>query len=170
MKRESLSGKVSKNKIIMAVVIAVLLYAIYYYWFGQNHTLNAQQSIALLNSRFNVTNVTVYNGNRIRTYHAYLAASPAQQAEGYMNVSTIGNCDGMGGCIGMVFAFDQYGTQCFWMENTALRLKQTWLDYNGYPAYSYNATPFSKAVLCHAGTYVVETLQNFTINGTAAIS
>ncbi len=152
--------------IATAIVGAAIIFGVYYYGFGSNHTLNAQQSTALLNSRFNVTNITISSGNNTRMYHAYLAITPQQQAEGYMNVSTIGDCDGMGNCIGMIFVFPSYGSQCFWMKNTALNLKITWLDAKGYPAAVYNATPYSQVPRCNYGQYVVETLRNSTINGT----
>ncbi len=155
------------NIIIITTVIAgaAIIFGIYYYGFGANGILNAQQSDALLNSGFNVTNVTISSGNSAVAYHAYLAITPQQQADGYMNVSTTGNCDGLGNCIGMVFVFPAYGSQCFWMKNTALHLKQTWLDAKGYPVSVYNATPYSQVPRCGYGQYVVETLRNFTING-----
>lgn len=157
----------SKITIIATVVVGIaIILGILYYEFNLNNTLNQQQSTELLNSRFNVTNIMISSGNSTKIYHAYLAITPQQQAEGYMNVSAIGDCGGLGNCVGMVFVFPSYGSQCFWMKNTALRLKQTWLDADGSPVSVYNATPYSQVVRCGYGQYVVETLTNFTINGT----
>lgn len=169
MKRESLSVSVSAI-IIMAVVLlgAATALGAYYYGTGVNHVLDVQQSTVLLNARFGTTNATVTEGNIIDHYHVYVAITPNQLSEGYMNVSSMGNCGGLGNCIGMVFIFPGYSSQCFWMKNTELKLKMTWLNSLGQPTATYNATPFSQMPVCHYAQYVLETPRNFTLNGTMA--
>ena len=151
--------------IISALVIISIVYVIYSQVSG-HQVLDQTASNNLLNTMFQVSKITEhYINNTTVTYSVYLAATQQQQQEGYMNVSTIGNCSNTGNCLGMVFVFKNYSYQCFWMKNTAISLRQTWLNRSGYPVYNYVGRPFSEQPICSYGEYVIETLPNYTVNG-----
>ncbi|HUC38649.1 MAG TPA: DUF192 domain-containing protein, partial [Candidatus Acidoferrum sp.] len=137
-----------------------------HFWGPTNHATQAQlTNSSLLNSRFGVANLTIHSTDANSSYFVYLATNISQQEEGYMNVSTLGNCDNRGNCLGMLFVFQDEMNLCFWMNNTRIPLKQTWINYDGFPVTSYNGTPFSNQVVCNYGKYVLETNPNFTLSG-----
>ena len=156
------------NKAVLAAILILVIgaasFAVYIY-VNKSGTLGPEASNSLLNSRFSVSNLTEHSVNGISTYSVYIANTPSQQEEGYMNVSTTGNCDNRGTCLGMVFVFKNYTNQCFWMKNTAIALRQTWINQSGYPVYSYVGKPFSLQPICSYGKYVIETMPNASING-----
>ena len=134
------------------------------------HTvLGKRQSDMLLDRNFNMTQISLESGGTAVQYYAYLASTTAQQQEGYMNVTTVGDCGNRGECIGMLFVFNRTSNLCFWMENTALPLRQSWINYSGRVVYSTDAVPYSTNVICHNGMYVLETYANTTVNGTVGI-
>lgn len=151
--------------IILILVILSIVYALY----NQSNIFGSPSMAAsdnLLNMRFGVSKITEhYNNTTTSTYSVYLALTPQQQQEGYMNVSTIGNCNNTGSCLGMLFVFSNYSDECFWMKNTAIPLRQTWINQSGYPVYSYVGKPLSTEPICSYGQYVIETLPNTTISG-----
>jgi uncharacterized membrane protein (UPF0127 family) len=89
-----------------------------------------------------------------------LALNESAWQRGLMNAS-YGDISGMG-AIGMLFVFSNDSLQCFWMENTPMRLQQAWIA-NGTIAYVYNATPYSTTPVCHYGHYVLEVPSAYNI-------
>ena len=57
--------------------------------------------------------------------HAELAQSPEQRSTGLMFRTAMGTNEGM------LFVFDEAGTQCFWMKNTLLPLSIAFLADDG---------------------------------------
>lgn len=86
-------------------------------------------------------------------YTVLLALNETAWQQGLMNASE--DSLAQTGAMGMVFAFPNNSVQCFWMENTPMRLQQAWIA-NGTIAYVYNATPYSTASVCHYGSSVLE--------------
>lgn len=64
-----------------------------------------------------------------RSYNVYLAITPEQQEKGLMNVTSIGDCNGSGNCLGMLFV-NAGNPECFWMKDTIIPLKQYWISGN----------------------------------------
>ena len=150
---------------IISILVVIAIAIAVYYQPSMPKVLSAAASDSVLNARFSTVNITEHNGNSSAVWSAYLAVTTAQLEEGYMNVSTIGNCNNMGSCIGMLFLFQNQSSQCFWMENTAIPLRQTWLNRSGYPTYTYVGAPYSTQAICSYGKYVIETAPNVSING-----
>ena len=148
---------------IVVIAIALLIYGFEHN--GASAAPTPAESNTLLNSRFNTTGITIVNNGTARNYSAYAAITDAQQQQGYMNVTSLGNCDGKSNCIGMLFEFANQSNECFWMKNTAMPLRQTWLNSSGYAVYTYEATPYSTNAICHEGMYVIETAPNFSVYG-----
>ncbi len=151
------------NKYPVIVITAIAVVAIVAYFFLQARATTVDA--ATLNERFGVVSIVISN----TTYYAYLANTPALQEEGYMNATALGNCDAYIPCIGMLFAFQNQTDLCFWMKNTQIPLRQTWLNQSGYPAYTYIGTPYSKQVICSEGQYVIETAPSTAILGRVSI-
>ncbi len=152
-----------ESRYLIVIVTVIVIVAIVAYLFSQTRITTVDT--AVLNERFGVVSVAVANV----TYYAYLANTPALREEGYMNVTGLGNCDAHTPCIGMLFTFQNQTSLCFWMENTPIPLRQTWLNQSGYPTYTYVGTPYSKRAVCSDGQYVIETAPNTTIGGRVAI-
>ena len=110
-----------------------------------------------LDSFFPAANVILVSGSGSAVYPVYIANTLQQQQQGYMNQTSLGDCNGLPGCLGMLFVFNRSGDLCFWMENTGIPLEQSWLDQNGIVTYVYNATPYSTTNKCAFGTMVLET-------------
>jgi uncharacterized membrane protein (UPF0127 family) len=94
----------------------------------------------------------------------YVAETSSQQAQGFMNVASFGNCNGHSKntsnsrCIGMMFVFSSPSEYlCFWMHDTPLPLQQVWITSNGTVVNIYQAQPESDASVCHSGQFVLET-------------
>ncbi len=115
-------------------------------------------------SEFSIGSIAIAN----RSWNVYIASTQAQQEEGYMHQYSIGNCNGKGNCLGMLFLMN--GTQyvCMWMHDTPMPLYQYWIE-NGSIAYSYNGIPFSNRIVCHYGNAVLETQKLFQIGTSAEI-
>lgn len=115
--------------------------------------------------RFATVNLIVQNGTRNASFEAYLAATPQEWYMGYMNAKTLGNDCAMSSQAGfnkcrekgMLFAFPNQSSKCFWMEQTLIPLEQAWIASNGMVVAVYDAAPLSTASVCHNGTYVLET-------------
>lgn len=101
------------------------------------------------------------NGTIIFQGAVYVANTQAQQQEGFMNVTSFGNCNGVAvngvHCVGMIFNFTFSGDQCFWMHDTEIPLQQDWIADNGTVVSIYQAQPENNSVICHFGKYVLET-------------
>lgn len=150
---------------VIAILVVIAVAAAAYYLASMQKVLGPAASNSLLNARFKVANITEHYNNTTFVKSVYLALSVQQQAEGYMNVSTVGNCNNAGQCIGMLFVFQNQTNLCFWMENTAIPLRQTWLNQSGYPTYTYIGAPYSTQPICSYGQYVIETEPNVSIMG-----
>ncbi len=156
-----------KYPLIVGIIVVIVFVSLILLSLNRNNTnVSTYESDKMLNNSFNITQIAI-SGTK---YYVYAAVSLPQQEEGYMNSSTIGNCDGKEKCIGMLFIFGNYSDECFWMENTLIPLRQTWLNNTGYPTYSYNGIPLSQKVVCANGRYVLETSPNFTVNGQVEIN
>ncbi len=149
----------------ISILVVIVVAAAVYYLGNSRSVMGTAASDNILNSRFGVANITEHYNNATTTRSVYLALTPQQQQEGYMNVSTIGDCNNTGQCIGMLFVFQNQTNLCFWMENTAIQLRQTWLNQSGYPTYTYVGTPYSTQLTCSYGKYVIETEPNISIIG-----
>jgi uncharacterized membrane protein (UPF0127 family) len=126
------------------------------YKIPQNQLLNIfpVREIALVN---NMNNSKKY-------YYVYIAATPKLMMQGYMNSTTLGNCDNKGNCLGMLFLFNTSQNICMWMKNTEIPLKQVWFNSNGIAVYEVNATPYSTNTICHYGQFVLETNRSIPLN------
>jgi hypothetical protein len=119
---------------------------------------------AQIDARFPVVTVVALSaGNTITDYHVYVAVNSSTQAEGYQNATSLGDCHGLTPCLGMLFYFQNQSDLCFWMKDTRIPLQQSWVNASGYVTYIYNATPYSTAPICAAGSMVIETLSNHTV-------
>ena len=103
------------------------------------------------------------------SYNVYVAANQEMQQLGYMNATGIGNCDGLNSCAGMLFIFNNESRECFWMKNTLIALKQSWISYDKVN-YTYLGTPLSTGIVCSPGSMVLETLPDFPINVSDTVS
>lgn len=106
-----------------------------------------------------ITNST--NGSIILNGFIYVAENQQEQQQGFMNVTSFGNCNGFAvgseGCVGMLFNFTIPEDQCFWMENTEIPLQQDWIAANGTVLFIYQASPETETTICHFAQYVLET-------------
>ncbi len=142
--------------IVFAVAVAIV--AVYaYYSYAVVHQDMRASGAGSLNEYFNTSAIRIVYGENTLQGNAYIAASPQQQYQGYMNSTSIGNCSGKGNCIGMLFVFQNQSEECFWMKNTIIPLRQLWIDQNGIVEYAYNASPYSTKTVCAQGEYVLET-------------
>lgn len=135
-----------------ATGMAVVLLSLYY--FGASTWRSASNSP--LDYSFNATHLVITHQGVNQTYGVYLAASAAQQQQGYMNQTTLGDCRGISPCIGMIFLFNRQQQLCFWMQNTRIPLLQAWIN-NGTVVYIYQAQPYSRQAICYNATSVLET-------------
>ena len=121
--------------------------------------------ICRLEHSFATVKLVVYNSTQNTIFDAYLATTPQEWDLGYMNAKTLGNdCvmssqAGFDNCTekGMLFAFPNQSSKCFWMEHTLIPLEQAWVSSNGIIVAVYDAAPLSTASVCHNATYVLET-------------
>lgn len=169
-----IAKKEKNTKFIPWILVIIISVAIYFYVQSQTvqtATIHLNQLFPL-DSTFNVTSVFVQNNappgtaapDHIIKSYAYVAQTPQQQEQGYMNQTWLGDCDKNYPCIGMLFLIGNQSNICFWMKNTKIPLKQIWVASNETVVYIYNATPYSSATACSPGAVVLETNQNFTIN------
>ncbi len=142
--------------IVVAIVIAVLV-------FHFDDFFSPMPGSTTL-AGFPTANVTFVHNGIVGTYYVYVADTPQLQALGYMYANSTGNCMAHSPCLGMVFPFSNYSSQCFWMKNTRIPLRQTWFNRSGYAVYIYNATPNSTLAVCQYGSFVLETNINQSIS------
>lgn len=122
-----------------------------------SHPVNASNSSLKV---FSTANIIIRNPKTgfYENGTVYLAITPQQQQQGLMNQTGMGDCNGIGSnCIGMLFVFQSSSDQCFWMENTPIKLRQLWFNSNRTAVFVYNATPYARYVECYLGSYVLET-------------
>ena len=158
----------SPRVVACAFIIALVAVALIYLWMYENGV----RSNAMLDSNFMVARLSVESYNISHLYYAYLAYTAQQQEEGYMNATGIGDCDGYSPCLGMLFVFQNYSDQCFWMKNTGIPLAQVWFTGNGTAfgaVYEYNATPYDLQPVCYNGTMVLETAPGHSIRDVSSI-
>lgn len=150
-----------KVQIVVMLIVILLIFSITYIYFSQLGTATGREnnnSTALLNREFGVGRLDI--GNSL--YNVYIANTLQLQELGYMNASGIGNCDGLGRCAGILFVFGNDSMQCFWMKNTFIPLKQSWIS-DGRVNYTYSGTPLSQNSICNIGNMVLETAPSFPI-------
>lgn len=104
-----------------------------------------------------------------RSYNVYLAITPEQQEKGLMNATSMGDCDGNGNCLGMLFV-NLPSPACFWMKDTVMPLRQYWIS-DGTISYIWAGVPESTQVVCSNGNVVLETnaSTNFTVGESFAV-
>ena len=153
MKKESKSNEISFFIVLIALGVALAVI-----FLVQHPGTVGIQSNTPLDKTFPVGSIAIGSVK----YYVYLAKTLPQQEQGYMNQTTIGDCNGNSPCLGMLFVFNNVSTECFWMKNTIMPLKQVWIA-NGTVDYVYSATPKSLATVCANGNLVLETATNFTI-------
>lgn len=148
------------NLALLAIVAAVIIVIGILALITHNGANNVHKS---LDSYFNISGVQLYSGNGVENYTVYIASNSSQQQRGYMNQTGIGDCGGAENCLGMLFVFRTQSVWCFWMENTEIPLRQSWIATNGTVTYSAVAVPYSTANVCANGTMVLETSPNASI-------
>lgn len=151
----------SKVPLIAIPIVILVVFSITYIYFSQLGSATGREngnSTALLNREFSVGTLDIGNSS----YHVYIANTPRLYELGYMNASGIGNCDGMGRCAGILFVFNNESMQCFWMKNTFIPLKQSWIS-DSRVNYTYFGTPLSQNSICSIGDMILETAPSFPI-------
>ncbi len=126
--------------------------------------------VYFLDSRFSnpeiwsegIGRLELQNGSGSMQGNVYLAVTSEEQAYGLMYQKSIGDCNGAGNCMGMLFIFNNVSRECFWMENTIIPLRQYWITNNTITGV-VNGTPYSVTPYCHYGNMVLETNINSTI-------
>ncbi len=83
--------------------------------------------------------VVVNIGNK--TYNCQLAKTEEQRRKGLMDVDYLAPDEGM------LFEFDEEGTQEFWMKNTSLELTQISINNDDEVEYVYQATPNDETLI-----------------------
>lgn len=153
-------------KIIAAIAIVLLCaFVVVYYW---QVVATIPPNGASLNREFEVTQISITQQNATSDYYAYLALNQSQQQLGYMNQTSLGNCNGHSPCIGMLFLFSGENTYCFWMKNTEIPLEQIWFNTNT-ETHVYTGQPYSTATACYPGFAVLETSPGFAIAPNATL-
>ena len=150
-----------KAPTIVMLILILLIFSVTYLYFSHLGTATGREnnnSTALLNREFSVGRLEIGNSS----YNVYIANTLQLQDLGYMNASGIGNCDGLGRCAGILFVFGNDSMQCFWMKNTFIPLKQSWIS-DGVVNYTYSGTPLSQNSICNIGNMVLETAPSFPI-------
>ncbi len=146
----------AKYPLIFSVVIVVLA--------GLSAAFLAGTGAGL--SGFGVASIGIFypNGTEMAHGNVYVANTIAQQARGFQNAPKIGDCNGKGNCIGMLFIFNSTQQQCMWMHDTVMPLEQEWIAANGTVIGIHHGEPLSSNVTCFYARYVLET------NATAGIA
>lgn len=147
--------------LIAMPIIILLIFSVTYVYFSQPGPATGREnsnSTALLNREFGAGTLNIGNSS----YHVYIANTIRLQQLGYMNASGIGDCNGFGRCAGMLFVFSNESMQCFWMKNTFIPLKLSWIS-DGRVNYTYFGIPLSQNSICNVGDMVLETQPSFQI-------
>ena len=138
----------ARLKILTAIAVALLLVIMTtLLYFKPYNTQLPKERVAAVSLEY--ANGTVSEAN------VYLAENLTQQETGLMYVKSMGNCNGVNDCYGMLFLFSNYSERCFWMDNTPMPLKQFWMTGNVI-TFVYAATPYSTNTICHPGNRVLE--------------
>jgi uncharacterized membrane protein (UPF0127 family) len=131
----------------------------------------SNQNAGTLLNAFPVTCLKIsdpQNGTKILDGLVYVAENSAEQAQGFQNVTSFGNCNGLASnglsCVGMLFNFSTPQELCFWMHNTEIPLQQDWISANGTVVYVYQANPENDSPVCYMGKYVLETFPDADIS------
>ncbi len=153
--------------VIAASIIALNFYnapAILQNLCSPNGSLLTQTSTEKNNllSRFGVSCLRVQdsNGNSVLDGWVYVATGQAELEQGFQNVTGFGDCNGFAvqanSCYGMIFVFPTTQDLCFWMHNTIMPLRQSWISENGTVTAIYTASPETDTTVCHSAKYVLE--------------
>ena len=147
-------------------ILLIIFLVLIVFWLNNFHNINTIP----LNS-FEIKNMEIFIGNNTYNTTIYVAATPKEQEQGYMNVS-ISNYSCKYKC-GMLFPFTNMSYVCFWMKNTEFPIKQIWLKQinktKNYTIYSIvkiaNALPYNTTPICAYGSAVLEIPSQYNING-----
>lgn len=135
---------------ILIVIIAIILVlaALYTTFYSEQDNTSPVQL-----SAFSVESIRIGNlrGN------VYVASSTSEQIQGFQNVTSFGDCNGRGNCIGMIFVWTSSQNLCFWMHDTKIPLEQAWIASNGTVVAVYDAPAMNDNSVCHFASYVLET-------------
>ncbi|MGC8572003.1 MAG: DUF192 domain-containing protein [Candidatus Micrarchaeia archaeon] len=142
------------KNIIYGFILTMLIFVIALIIFFNMHIFNVNP---LLNFPVREIGFKTPTSNSINNYYVYIAATTPLQTQGYMNSSSLGNCDGKSPCLGMLFVFNKSQNICMWMKNTEIPLEQIWFNSNGEIVNETMATPYSTNLICNNGQYVLET-------------
>jgi uncharacterized membrane protein (UPF0127 family) len=165
----------NKRRIILVSVLVLLIIvlsasAVLYYSrsgksFECSSSISQTRSKELdLLSNFSVACIQIVNRSNDSTILnglVYVAGSGTQQAQGFQNMTSFGNCNGFAtsgpSCDGMIFNFSSSQELCFWMHDTLIPLQQDWIAQNGTVVSIYQAKPQNDSSVCHYAKYVLET-------------
>jgi len=152
----------NKQKIIAIMVLtAIIILLLTFIIMFQKKAMVNQLSL------LKTCNLTIKTNNSTYNTTVYEAITQAEQEQGYMNVSIVGeNVECKDNC-GMLFPFNTSQESCFWMKDTEFPIKQIWLNYSNGEAkvvYIENASPYSTNIVCAYGNAVLELPMNYTIN------
>ncbi len=160
LKRQKAATRVYVTVIGAVIIMVVISLALY---LSQSQKQSSSNSTSSL-SGFNVEKIQIdnaKNSSKLLTGYVYVATTPSEQAWGFQFATSFGNCNGFAtttnACIGMIFVFQGYTDQCFWMLNTILPLQQVWISANGTVTSIYQAHPENTNSVCQMGQYVLET-------------
>jgi uncharacterized membrane protein (UPF0127 family) len=149
--------------ISILIIIIILLLIVTIIINSQIPSDNYHASISEINlTAEKIGSIDVIQGNRSFISSVYIADTLDEQEYGLMNKTSIGDCNGIGNCIGMLFVFNNTSTKCFWMDNTVIPLKQFWIINNTITNMAYGK-PYSTHQYCYNGRYVLETAANSNI-------
>jgi uncharacterized membrane protein (UPF0127 family) len=155
------------TKLFMLIIVVILLLVSgFVLYFGLLYN-----SASLSLSAFPVEGIEIFdhaNGTTVRGL-VYVASTTQQQVQGFQNVTSFGDCNGLSKnqstqCLGMIFVTTTTQNLCFWMHNTPLPLQQVWISSNGTVVYIYQAQPESSKTVCQTAMNVLETHPNITIS------
>jgi uncharacterized membrane protein (UPF0127 family) len=138
--------------VLLVISVGILYFGLYYDAGSASLSTFAVHGIEIVNH----TNGSVTHGL------VYFASTTPEQIQGFQNVQSFGNCNGLSKnestqCLGMIFVTTSTQDLCFWMHNTPLPLQQVWISSNGTVLYIYQAQPESLKNVCQSAVDVLET-------------
>ncbi|MCL5433951.1 MAG: DUF192 domain-containing protein [Candidatus Marsarchaeota archaeon] len=125
---------------------------------------NKSAGITLANFPVREIGFKTLSSNQIINYYVYVAATLPLQLHGYMNSSSLGNCNNKSPCLGMLFLFNKTQNICMWMNNTKIPLEQIWFNSAGDIVNETAAHPYSVNNICNYGQFVLETNRTLPMN------
>lgn len=125
---------------------------------------NKSAGITLANFPVREIGFKTLSSNQINNYYVYVAATLPLQLHGYMNSSSLGNCNNKSPCLGMLFLFNKTQDICMWMKNTKIPLEQIWFNSAGDIVNETAAHPYSVNNICNYGQFVLETNRTLPMN------